>query len=293
MPRRPKPSLGWVKAGAEVEVEWVTDDWWPAEVVEVDGKGAERTILVTYPGWSRAKHDKWISDPARVRRPLGAVAIELERVQKKCNTTEGYEIVDDELLFQVEDVVGRRVRNGVTEYRVVWAGAYKPADKRSWEPEENLPTAWIDKYESDLAASIKPTRAAAVRTPHVLKVVGGGEVCPDHAAFVIDEVAKQMQVSTKRQANASQKFQTVATVSIDERLYLALHARLRAMTAGLEGRCALAASWWSATTMGARSLRRDRIPLRLLEGSVTRVPWPKLGGVAMCTLVSTPLSSLA
>ena len=56
MPRRPKPSLGWVKAGAEVEVEWVTDDWWPAEVVEVDGKGAERTILVTYPGWSRAKY---------------------------------------------------------------------------------------------------------------------------------------------------------------------------------------------------------------------------------------------
>ena len=88
----------------------------------------EGTIKVTYDGWPK-KWNEWIGGTSRVRKPIGAAQLELEGVLRNCGTTEGHLIEDDEVLWHVERLCGKRAADDGIQYRVEWAGDYKKSQK--------------------------------------------------------------------------------------------------------------------------------------------------------------------
>jgi hypothetical protein len=99
-------------------------------VIETFDYPDERTISikVTYDGWPK-KWNEWIGGTSRVRKPIGAAQLELEDVLRNCDTTEGHLIEDDEVLWHVERLCGKRAADDGIQYWVEWAGDYKKSQK--------------------------------------------------------------------------------------------------------------------------------------------------------------------
>ena len=198
--------LGWVDDGSEVEIRWAEGAWYPAEVTEVFDYPDTRTIQATYPGWAK-KWDEWVGDEARVRKPTGEVQMALERTQKMCGTTAGHRIVEDMLVYDVEDVVNRRWngRKRCYEYRVIWAGDYALKDKRSWEPAAHLEhTDWVEFYEArernrERVGKTRQAKLMAPSRPHVLEKVGDRAVDPEDAEFLEEELGRAASIKLARQ----------------------------------------------------------------------------------------------
>ena len=64
-----------------------------------------------------------------LRKPIGAAQLELEDVLRNCDTTEGHLIEDDEVLWHVERLCGKRAADDGIQYWVEWAGDYKKSQK--------------------------------------------------------------------------------------------------------------------------------------------------------------------
>jgi hypothetical protein len=94
-------------------------------------------------------------------------------------------VMSDFQEYEVEAILGDRIRNHKMYYLVQWAGF--PASENTWEPEENIPQPLIDAYRSQKArpATTRGTKkrqsAAPADPPRKSRIIGvwfsGTEPC--------------------------------------------------------------------------------------------------------------------
>ena len=163
-------SLSWVKVDDMVEVACDQGYFHVAKVTDVRTERGRRAgeIYVHYPRGSKTWVE-WVRAPARVRPHAGNVQRVLDNVKNKHGTNVGHVIVDGDVCFLVERIIGEGRREGKFQYLVEWTGDY-PA---SYEPPENiLDDDLIDDWErrKRQAARQKKCKKKKRRPPHVLTV---------------------------------------------------------------------------------------------------------------------------
>ena len=225
-------SLSWVKVDDTVEVACDQGYFHVAKVTDVRTERGRREIYVHYPRGSKT-WDEWVRAPARVRPHTGAVQRVLDNVMNKHGTNVGHVIVDGDVCFLVERIIGEGRREGKFQYLVEWTGDY-PA---SYEPPENiLDDDLIDDWErrKRQAARQKKCKKKKRRPPHVLTVPSVANVSEavqtqrrDDAAFMETKIAKSMVKTLHKQSTGSKSQHVLfAMEDAPEWIYVALHERL-------------------------------------------------------------------
>ena len=145
-------SLSSVREGDHVQVKWKNKFWYDADVVGTDDDDAPTSIYISWCGWAK-RHDEWVDDPARVRKPRTEAELAVETAQKIHKKIINYEIVDGEVLFHVEKVLGKRTRSRKVQYQVKWLGYENHPHEYTWEPPSNIPDEYIDEFEAEQLAA--------------------------------------------------------------------------------------------------------------------------------------------
>ena len=228
---RQRPSTqDWPCKDSEIEVEWRTDYWYPAVVMDVVGEGDERRLKVRWHDWPKKKVDT-LRVEQKIRAPLGAAVCELERVLKKYGTTEGARIVDDEVVYDLKSLLRVRSR-GRLEYLVEWVGPYP----HTWEAADDIHPEWIEAFEtaqqSRSEEKSKGKRAVRRKIAHCVEVAGSAPqhvrtLRADDARFVQEAVGMGAARTLRKQRERSKAPHVLFRGPISEEFFLALHDRLR------------------------------------------------------------------
>ena len=130
-----------VREGQDVLARDKRGTWYAAKVVAERGEGDEHELKVHFSGW-RTRFDEWLR-PAAVMKQSGP-SVEKQLAEANWSSTDGHDAITD--TWEVEDIVGKRLRQGRTQYRVRWAGWSASSD--SWEPREHLDASLVTEYEA-------------------------------------------------------------------------------------------------------------------------------------------------
>ena len=144
-------SLSSVRKDDHVQVRWKNKVWYDCDVIAIDDDDSPTSIMVRWRGWAQ-KYNEWVGDPAQVRKPRAADDLALETAKKLHKKIHNHEIVNGEVLFLPEKVVGRRMRARKLEYRVKWLGYEEHPQQYTWEPPDNIPNEYIDAFDAEQLA---------------------------------------------------------------------------------------------------------------------------------------------
>ena len=252
--------------GDRVEAKDRTGHWWPGKVAKVDFDRAAPRIKVTLDGWA-TKYDEWLSDAARVRKPIGAGKTALGRVKKMYGGTTGATVVDVEVLFEIAEVVSVRT-SGKKPIRVRWAGWEGKRGEFSWEPRQAELKPFVDKF---LKKKAKEARARRKRMPAVPYTVTIASAAPQAVQDQRRDDANDLEdaiyrACAKRSAHAARAFEgplsTLFGLVLGEALLCTARPLVCCSAAASTGRCTHQRSLGNQGRQGSQRRQRGRRPLQ-------------------------------
>ena len=230
-------SLSSVRRDDHVQVRWKNKVWYDCDVIAIDDDDSPTSIMVRWRGWAQ-KYNEWVGDPAQVRKPRAADDLALETAKKLHKKIHNHEIVDGEVLFLPEKVVGRRMRARKLEYRVKWLGYEEHPQQYTWEPPDNIPNEYIDAFDAEQLAKQrrkqppKRKREAPAAVPFSVQAVAG--VAPavrdqrrDDAEDLEETAARAMAKRLRTQAAPGKQAQLLFSAECSAERFVALWDRAR------------------------------------------------------------------
>ena len=185
--------------------------WYDGKIVSERGEGDCRDVKVHFEGFSKGQ-DEWIGAVSDRLLPIGI------------QTPDTYE---------VEKIIGKRKRRGVTEYLCVWAAS---DNEQTWEPLDNISEDLIDDYEA-AAAPEKKTYLKEPAEPYVLTqdISIDDSIADELVTEWVEAIGRKGAglLSHQREEWAAKKFFSMSPCPLW--LYRALHRGMRALGVGLEG----------------------------------------------------------
>merc|ERR1712025_907094 len=131
---------------SEYEVEKIVDKRIVGKVVE---------YLVKWKGWDNDEDRTWeplnnLEGSEKLIKKYEAAELKSKqneikhdsvkdgfKEKKKKGELKSDEVIDDEAEFEIEKIIDKRIRNGITEFLVKWKG-WDNEEGQTWEPEDNL-----------------------------------------------------------------------------------------------------------------------------------------------------------
>ena len=226
-----------VREGQDVLARDKRGTWYAAKVVAERGEGDEHELKVHFSGW-RTRFDEWLR-PAAVMKQSGP-SVEKQLAEANWSSTDGHDAITD--TWEVEDIVGKRLRQGRTQYRVRWAGWSASSD--SWEPREHLDASLVTEYEAKhgkspprkkLTSSVKKDK-----TPYTEQFAAAAAALQLDVTANVDAVARAAMDVLERARGAS----TPQLYTLDPcppQLFLKIHEHLRRLVDDLKLQGAAAA----------------------------------------------------
>ena len=128
--------------GDLVQAQDRTSRWLTAKVVDARIVRSRREVLVHFLGWARC-WDEWVCASSKVRKPCDAARTMRDNDLLGYGSTAGRRTVDDVVVWDVDKLTASRVRAGLIEYRVKWAGSHDA----TWEPADHImDAALVDAF---------------------------------------------------------------------------------------------------------------------------------------------------
>ena len=230
-------SLSSVRKDDHVQVRWKNKFWYDCDVIATDDDDSPTCIMIRWRGWAQ-KYSQWVGDPTEVRKPRAAADLALETAKKLHTKIHNHEIVDGEVLFMPEKVVGQRTRDRKLEYHVKWLGYENHPQEYTWEPPDNIPNEYIDAFDAEQLAKQrrkqppKRKREAPAAVPFSVQAVAGvaqavRDQRRDDAEDLEETAARAMTKRLRTQAAPGKQAQQLFSAECSAERFVALWERAR------------------------------------------------------------------
>ena len=218
-----------VRVGQDVLARDKRGTWYAAKVMAERGEGGEHELKVHFQGW-KVRFDEWLR-PCDVMKQSGA-SVEKQLAEANWSSTDGHDASTD--TWGVDDIVGKRLLQGKTQYRVRWTGWAAASD--TWEPRDHLDDSLVAEYE---AKHSKPRRTASTRgvekdtTPYTSQFAAAAAALQLDVTSNVDAVARSA-VDMLLRARGASMTQLYKLDPCPPELFLKIHEHLRGVAEGMQ-----------------------------------------------------------